>query len=174
MANAFNGGTSTCFCFGQPASGKTFTLFGAGGGLEQQGGTDGGDHGGGGVVAAEAPAEADADSSGIYMMAATDMFQRLEAAPAALKELYYYTRPHGPPVPYGDHLVSYRAVHGLSATVDVPVCWAKALTALVHAVVQLLAHHDARTKDAASRAVVGLKAHAVPALPEIVSFLVHL
>ena len=34
VTNAFDGGTSTCFCFGQTASGKTFTLFGRGGGLE--------------------------------------------------------------------------------------------------------------------------------------------
>jgi hypothetical protein len=30
--NFIGGGSSTCFCFGQTASGKTFTLFGAGGG----------------------------------------------------------------------------------------------------------------------------------------------
>ena len=32
VTNVFDGGTSTAFCFGQTASGKTFTLFGAGGG----------------------------------------------------------------------------------------------------------------------------------------------
>lgn len=73
MANSFNGGTSTCFCFGQTASGKTFTLFGAGGGLAQQDGDSGG---GGGA----SDAEQDADTNGVYMMAATDMFQRLEEA----------------------------------------------------------------------------------------------
>ena len=74
VANSFNGGTSTCFCFGQTASGKTFTLFGAGGGLAQQDGDSGG--GGGGA----SYAEQDADTNGVYMMAATDMFQRLEEA----------------------------------------------------------------------------------------------
>jgi hypothetical protein len=32
LDNFIAGGSSTCFCFGQTASGKTFTLFGAGGG----------------------------------------------------------------------------------------------------------------------------------------------
>ena len=33
--NTWRGGTSTCFCFGQTVSGKTFTLFGAEGGQYQ-------------------------------------------------------------------------------------------------------------------------------------------
>jgi kinesin family protein 2/24 len=53
--NFFRGGTSTCFCFGQTASGKTFTLFGANGGQGEAG--------------------------GIYMLAAEDVFGRLEGRP---------------------------------------------------------------------------------------------
>jgi len=53
--NFFRGGTSTCFCFGQTASGKTFTLFGANGGQGEAG--------------------------GIYMLAAEDVFARLEERP---------------------------------------------------------------------------------------------
>jgi hypothetical protein len=39
--NLFQGGTSTCFCFGQTASGKTFTLFGQCGGGEDPVGVEG-------------------------------------------------------------------------------------------------------------------------------------
>jgi len=41
VANFFTGGTSTCFCFGQTASGKTFTLFGAEGGKSEAADDDG-------------------------------------------------------------------------------------------------------------------------------------
>mmetsp|Transcript_10874 Transcript_10874/g.14149 ORF Transcript_10874/g.14149 Transcript_10874/m.14149 type:complete len:588 (-) Transcript_10874:103-1866(-) len=61
--NFFAGGTSTCFCFGQTASGKTFTLFGEGGGTHQQ-------HEGSSL-------DASADSGGIYMLAASSAFDRL-------------------------------------------------------------------------------------------------
>ena len=64
IANFFGGGTSTCFCFGQTASGKTFTLFGAGGGqvmAEEEG---------------ERPEE-----GGVYMLAAADVFARLAERP---------------------------------------------------------------------------------------------
>ena len=33
----------------------------------------------------------------------------VEAAAASVRRLYYYTRPRGPAVPYGEHLVAYRA-----------------------------------------------------------------
>jgi hypothetical protein len=41
VVNFFGGGTSTCFCFGQTASGKTFTLFGAEGGKGEAADGDG-------------------------------------------------------------------------------------------------------------------------------------
>ena len=63
--NLFQGGTSTCFCFGETASGKTYTLFG-------ECGTVGG---GKGEVASPSSPE------GLYMMAARRIFD--EAAEAS-------------------------------------------------------------------------------------------
>jgi hypothetical protein len=60
--NFFDNGTSTCFCFGQTASGKTFTLFGAGGGQ---------------VMSEEDIDQNTYESGGVYMLAAEDIFQRL-------------------------------------------------------------------------------------------------
>jgi kinesin family protein 2/24 len=65
--NMFRGGTSTAFCFGQTASGKTFTLFGAGGGQETLEG------------ASEAEA---AERGGVYLLAAHDIYRRVEAMAA--------------------------------------------------------------------------------------------
>ena len=56
--NFWRGGTSTCFCFGQTASGKTHTLFGS--------------CGGSGV------GDAHPDSAGMYILAARDIFYRLK------------------------------------------------------------------------------------------------
>ena len=65
--NLFQGGTSTCFCFGETASGKTYTLFG-------ECGTVGGAKG---DTAATAPSSPE----GLYMMAARRIFD--EAADAS-------------------------------------------------------------------------------------------
>ena len=63
-----DGGTSTCFCFGQTASGKTFTLFGAQGGQYQQHEAEGARGG-----------DMDAALDGLYLLAAADAFAALEA-----------------------------------------------------------------------------------------------
>ena len=57
--NLFEGGTSTCFCFGQTASGKTFTLFGACGASN--------------MTAGDGP-------EGLYHMAARRIFEHVAAA----------------------------------------------------------------------------------------------
>jgi kinesin family protein 2/24 len=61
------GGTSTAFCFGQTASGKTYTLFGAGGGLVAHETSLG--HSG----------EAKAEQGGLYLLAAYEIYQRAQA-----------------------------------------------------------------------------------------------
>ena len=66
VTNVFDGGTSTAFCFGQTASGKTFTLFGAGGGqimtssLVQEGSQD------------------EAAKGGVYLLAAYEIYQHVK------------------------------------------------------------------------------------------------
>jgi hypothetical protein len=67
IGNVFEGGTSTTFCFGQTASGKTFTLFGAGGG---QGMHESLNWTGG---------EAEAARGGIYLLAAFEIYERVKA-----------------------------------------------------------------------------------------------
>ena len=62
LNNFVGGGTSTCFCFGQTASGKTFTLFGAGGGQNEV---------------------TEDDLSSMYMLAARGALERVAAAPEA-------------------------------------------------------------------------------------------
>jgi len=66
IQNFVSGGSSTCFCFGQTASGKTFTLFGAGGGQ---------------VMDASTAAQSDPEAGGVYMLAARDAFEALEQMP---------------------------------------------------------------------------------------------
>ena len=68
IENFFGGGTSTCFCFGQTASGKTFTLFGAGGGQTE-------------IAAGAADDEVAAAEGGVYLLAARDVFARLAGRP---------------------------------------------------------------------------------------------
>jgi len=61
IANVYSGGTSTTFCFGQTASGKTFTLFGAGGGQTR------------------VDRDEEAAEGGVYLLAAYEIFQRAQA-----------------------------------------------------------------------------------------------
>ena len=70
VSNVFGGGTSTAFCFGQTASGKTFTLFGEGGGLSFHSPLLGGDD--------QSEARSEAARGGLYLLVATDLFARLE------------------------------------------------------------------------------------------------
>lgn len=67
VANVFEGGTSTCFCFGQTASGKTFTLFGAGGGQ---------------YAADRSIEDLDPAEGGVYLLAAQEIFARAAACGA--------------------------------------------------------------------------------------------
>jgi hypothetical protein len=71
VGNMFQGGTSTAFCFGQTASGKTFTLFGAEGGQSIHESLVG------------AGAESEAARGGVYLLAAYDIFQTAEALKAS-------------------------------------------------------------------------------------------
>jgi kinesin family member 2/24 len=65
VENIFEGGTSTAFCFGQTNAGKTFTLFGEGGGLNFQ--ELNGDQG-----------NVEAARGGLYLLAAYDIFKAVE------------------------------------------------------------------------------------------------
>jgi kinesin family protein 2/24 len=60
IENFWSGGTSTCFCFGQTASGKTHTLFGSCGG--------------------SGSGDSHPDSAGMYVLAARDVFSRVGAS----------------------------------------------------------------------------------------------
>ena len=62
------GGTSTAFCFGQTASGKTYTLFGAGGGLAAHE-----------TSLSHSGEEAKAEQGGLYLLAAYEIYQRAQA-----------------------------------------------------------------------------------------------
>jgi hypothetical protein len=73
--STFDGGSSTCFCFGQTASGKTFTLFGAQGGLVERGGVE--DNGGDDFDDCSRDDGSFENGSGVYMLAAKDMLNRL-------------------------------------------------------------------------------------------------
>jgi len=86
----FEGGSSTAFCFGQTAPGKTFTLFGEGGGLNFHsappvaGGDaylDGKDldemYGRDRTVRAEAAASTQAAKGGVYLLAASGIYRQL-------------------------------------------------------------------------------------------------
>jgi len=65
IENVFGGGTSTAFCFGQTASGKTFTLFGASGGQTVQESSDGSDG-----------TDDAAERGGVYLLAAREIFDQ--------------------------------------------------------------------------------------------------
>ena len=67
ISNVYQGGTSMAFCFGQTASGKTFTLFGAGGGqaMHQTSHAAGLGHN-------------DSEQGGLYVMAASEIFERAD------------------------------------------------------------------------------------------------
>ena len=67
ISNIYQGGTSMAFCFGQTASGKTFTLFGAGGGQTMYQATS-----------AAGLTQAEAEQGGLYVMAASEIFERAE------------------------------------------------------------------------------------------------
>ena len=51
-----------------------------------------------------------------------------------VRSLYYYTRPKGPPVAYGHHLVAYRAAHGIRLAAWFPAALVAAFVWLVHCV----------------------------------------
>ena len=78
MDNFFGGGNSTCFCFGQTASGKTFTLFGSEGGNGQATSSlhNGNDDD-------EANSSSYHHASGLYLLAGQKAFQRLQHQEAA-------------------------------------------------------------------------------------------
>jgi hypothetical protein len=67
VSNMFEGGTSTAFCFGQTASGKTFTLFGAGGGQTVED-----VH-----LLEEAGHEAEAAHGGVYLISAYEIYLKV-------------------------------------------------------------------------------------------------
>ena len=99
MDNFYGGGASTCFCFGQTASGKTFTLFGAEGGQFQQSealagsssssSSSSGGSGGGVADGLTGPKidGLDPELDGLYVLAAQEAFRRLGGAEARAQGL---------------------------------------------------------------------------------------
>ena len=77
VTNVFDGGTSTAFCFGQTASGKTFTLFGAGGGKVMS------------TSLLEAGAEGEAQKGGVYLLAAYEIYQHVRQLSEQDPEAYF-------------------------------------------------------------------------------------
>lgn len=82
------------------------------------------------------PVLLDANSSRNVCTALRLLLERLEAEAASVRRLYYYTRPRGPAVPYGEHLVAYRAAHATSPAVWLPYLAVAMLVALWHAAVR--------------------------------------
>jgi len=74
MDNFFGGGNSTCFCFGQTASGKTFTLFGAEGGSGQATSNFHDD----GIENDDMNSSDQHHAAGLYLLAGQNAFQRLQ------------------------------------------------------------------------------------------------
>mmetsp|Transcript_9391 Transcript_9391/g.13350 ORF Transcript_9391/g.13350 Transcript_9391/m.13350 type:complete len:353 (+) Transcript_9391:129-1187(+) len=52
-----------------------------------------------------------------------------------IQSIYYYTRPTLHPVPYGDHLVDYRAAYNIHYAIWIPVWIVEAFVGLVHVLV---------------------------------------
>lgn len=87
-------------------------------------------------VGAHLPAVIDCNSSRNVSVALRLLLVRLERRPETVQPLYYYTRPHGPPVAYGERLVAYRRACGILFALWLP-CWIVAwLVALCHLAVR--------------------------------------